>query len=52
MRQQLFDTAVGVADGESLAGPLILRESGATTVVGAGWSAARDKLRNLIVSKD
>ena len=41
-----------LADGESVPGPLIVRESGATTVVGAGWSAARDTLGNLIVSRN
>jgi N-methylhydantoinase A len=37
--------------GDTIDGPAIIRESGATTVVGAGWRVAVDPLHNLIVSK-
>ncbi len=40
-----------LTEDESVAGPLIVRESGATTVVGAGWSARRDALGNVVLSK-
>ena len=37
--------------GDELAGPAIIRESGATTVVGSGWRVSVDPLHNLILSK-
>ncbi len=38
--------------GDTVAGPAIIRESGATTVVGAGWRVAVDALNNLVIVKD
>lgn len=40
-----------IAQSERVAGPLIVRESGATTVVGEGWSARRDAIGNLILER-
>ena len=37
--------------GDTVDGPVIVRESGATTVVGAGWRVTVDKLRNLVIRK-
>ena len=37
--------------GDAVDGPVIVRESGATTVVGAGWRVTVDKLRNLVIRK-
>lgn len=37
--------------GDAVDGPAIVRESGATTVVGAGWRVTVDALRNLVIRK-
>ena len=35
-----------------VAGPAIVHESGATTVIGTGWRARVDRLHNLVVTRD
>ena len=42
----------GLRAGDGVGGPAIITESGATTVVGAGWTATVDRLGNLVVTRD
>lgn len=38
-----------LAEGDRVEGPAVVRESGSTTVVGAGWAGAIDANRNLVL---
>ena len=40
-----------LSPGSIVRGPVIIRESGATTVIGAGWQATVDTLQNLVITR-